>query len=243
MQMSAPRLSSARSHAFSLIEILVVIGIIALLVGILFPTLASAREAANRTKCLSNMRQIMVAFTMYLNENGGRFPRPSQNAVQTPEDWLHFQTGRDPEQGAIAKYINKPFSHALFRCPSDDIDTHRSYAFNGIPVVYRYSYTVNEAICRILWHGPTLRIGQVRNPAEKILLVDESSTTIDDGCWAWQPSMGGGANVMSNRHDRKSERSTDPRFGRGNVAFVDGHVSYILRNETFDPRYYDPLRR
>jgi type II secretory pathway pseudopilin PulG len=57
-----------------LVELLVVIGIIALLIAILLPALQKARDAANRTACLSNMRQLAVAFVMYTNDNKGAFP-------------------------------------------------------------------------------------------------------------------------------------------------------------------------
>src|SRR5438067_1113947 len=66
--------SFRRRCAFTLVELLVVIGIIAVLISILLPTLASAREAANRAVCLSNLRTIGQMLIMYANENKGKVP-------------------------------------------------------------------------------------------------------------------------------------------------------------------------
>src|SRR5690349_16522554 len=62
---------SARRRAFTLVELLVVIGIIAVLIGILLPALTRAREAGNRAACLSNMRQMYNYIKMYEIGNNG----------------------------------------------------------------------------------------------------------------------------------------------------------------------------
>ncbi len=66
---------SKQTKGFTLVELLVVIGIIALLISILLPSLNRARETANRVKCASNMRQIGQALLLYSNENRNAYPR------------------------------------------------------------------------------------------------------------------------------------------------------------------------
>jgi prepilin-type processing-associated H-X9-DG protein len=232
-------------RAFTLVEVLSTVGVISVLIAMLLPSLSRARAHANRTACLSNMRQLAVAFTLYLNDSGGRFPRPAQHLVPKAEDWIWHQPGRDPECGAIARYASRPFDARLYRCPSDDVAAHvslPSLMLGAPPTRHAYSYSVNEYICRI-WPNQTLRIGQVRNPSEKILLVDESAATIDDGCWAWQPNQGAGRNVLSNRHDRKAENPRSADAGRGNVAFADGHAEFMPRADSYERRHFDPAVR
>lgn len=102
------RLSSARC-AFSLVELLVVIGIIAALIAILLPALAKAREAAQTVNCLSNLRQLGMANTMYINQNKGYFPNagdewPQESFVDvwdllgtvTPASFYTCPTDNDP---------------------------------------------------------------------------------------------------------------------------------------------------
>src|SRR2546423_2035117 len=71
---TARMLRVPRRRAFTLVELLVVVGIIAVLIALLFPVFAKAREQANRTKCLANLRTIGQSMFVYANNNHDRLP-------------------------------------------------------------------------------------------------------------------------------------------------------------------------
>ena len=170
--MSTSRICQSKgnlSGGFTLVELLVVIGIIAILVSVLLPTLSRARENANRLSCLSNERQIATAFFMYTQDNKGWFPCcavfgnglgygggldansmptwPGTSPIQFwngwLEDWVVWR-GRqpsDPVLGSIMKYMGNPGSGKVMTCPSDDV------SYRLIPNAagnYIYSYAMNS---------------------------------------------------------------------------------------------------
>lgn len=101
-----------RKNGFTLIELLVVIAIIAILAGLLLPTLSQAREMGRRAVCLNNLRQLFLAFSMYTQEYDGYCPR----AAEVPS--LHLNA--DPRIcDVLAPYLKSP---RVFQCPSDRED-------------------------------------------------------------------------------------------------------------------------
>ena len=105
---NAPR---QRSSAFTLVELLVVIGIITILIGILLPVMSRARDAANRTKCLANLRTLGQAMVMYANASKGWLP--NMNPANTVND------AAATSEVLVALNRDHIRAAATFHCPSD----------------------------------------------------------------------------------------------------------------------------
>jgi prepilin-type N-terminal cleavage/methylation domain-containing protein/prepilin-type processing-associated H-X9-DG protein len=257
------------ARGFTLVELLVVIGIIALLISILMPALGRARDQANKIKCMSNLRQVMIGFMGYANANrdwcpfGSRADNPG--GVDLPSDWIHYRGGIGGEglwSSAIAPYIGGKGDSVIqiLRCPSDATDNRDE------PGRYPYSFVMNMYYDSrpTFVDFPPVRLSTTRRASEKILLAEENERTINDGFWAPGNYLGqqDPNNVdagwvvnwdwLSIRHDN-SKKEAEPPIGNtgplinlpnldasGQACFADGHVEYITRRQAHSPRYVLP---
>src|SRR5579862_4993311 len=99
-------------HAFTLIELLVVIAIIAILAAILFPVFAQAKEAAKKTACLSNSKQLGLAMMMYCNDNEDTMPGLLAGVTPINGGTIYWI----PYDQQIAAYVK---NWQIFKCPDD----------------------------------------------------------------------------------------------------------------------------
>jgi prepilin-type processing-associated H-X9-DG protein len=215
-----------KSGAFTLVELLVVIGIIALLTGLLLPTVSGARQAAASAACLSNLRQMSAAATDYAVRNGGSYP---------PAQWA------DPADGSVLRgwdfakrggqVIGPGFLWApqpvtsVQQCPSfdgkaqSDGDVYTGYNYNT-------SYIGRGAGERV---PSPARLAQVKRPSRTLLF--------GDGQW----SLGANKYMRSPLHSPSEEPVTYAdgsaaraagtqgfrHRGATNAAFCDGHAESL----------------
>jgi len=211
------------NFAFTLVELLVVIGVIALLIAMLLPALSAARESAKTVACLSNLRQLAVAATNYCNNNGGYFPLAywfeSRPPLVITANW-DFTTIRDTgaqtntvEPGLLWQGATTP---QVQQCPSFDgrsntsADPYTGYNYNTSYIGHGQSESVVAP----------LKASQVRQASRCALFGDgQYAAGADKFMRAPFPNPGDAsftnraAGTQGFRHRRKT-----------NVAFADGHA-------------------
>lgn len=248
-----------RRRGFTLVELLVVIGIIAVLIGILLPSLNRARAAAKGTQCLSNLRQMMTGLIMYADANHGYLPPVNGGNQQYTINGSNWTVAVRWYGGAygptsptmpnvtegifygpaspVARYWG---SASVSGCPSFEESADLGRVGYG-PVAYAYNALAGHQFDKMAQYpGVTFntatgeRLSRIRKADRKAALWDAArvqagNTLIERIPWGY-PSTGYPNNAG------KREPSFHGRHNRmGNVGWFDGHASAV------EPWYFSDL--
>lgn len=185
-----------RINGFSLMELLIAVGMVALLTSICVPVIASVRGAARRTQCASNLRQIGQAMSLYASDHNDLYPLAADAAIRLSgcnhfchDDLTKVAFSIPMLPMAISRYVK---AQEIWRCPSDRGEVVITRPHVSYPSLYdksgvSYYYNVFFALRRV-------QAGR----------IDVDFPLLWDAGWHWHGHWGPG--------------------GRGNVLFEDGHV-------------------
>jgi len=225
----------AARKAFTLIELLVVIAIIALLMALLMPALERAREQGMRTVCMNNLRQLTLAWNLYMDDNDDKI------VCGYMEEGGDFELETGPWSPTGMHYQERPW--ALQDWPQEDLfEDQKIQAIKG-GALYRYTKSIKLYKCPIHLHyeyrtyavvdsmnaapydgGPMLKHRtEIRNPHERAVFIDDSGAT-PMGAWSIYYTKPQWRDEPPNRHG-----------DGGTWGFADGHSEYW--------KWQDPLTR
>ena len=238
-----------RRRAFTLVELLVVIGIIAILIAILMPALSRARDQATRLQCMSNLRNIMQGITMYVSENKTHLPYCNWGDMPSGhQGWLYkvvpgswFPTNPpDPryvDTGVVFSYLKE---YNIFKCP-----LHLERRSNG-PTENMTSYLMNGAVQDYGEFGPTQRITNrvTKFKVEHVILWESGETNLMNNGPPFNDGSSYPGEWLTERHGNSTRLSGGGAKGTGgaSIACFDGHVEWMSTKEYDVQKNRDPAR-
>jgi prepilin-type N-terminal cleavage/methylation domain-containing protein len=214
--------------AFTLIELLVVIAIIAILAAILFPVFAQAKAAAKKTQALSNAKQILLGFNMYVNDNDGVYPEHAQGFATGTETASSFiwngtlnpymknnQLANDPmASNPVASYNNVNFTGEYY-VPVDYKQLALGYNWNftsQLDYACSVDFSAGTPSCQVFFSE-----NQIEFPAQQLLVASSAQRTpaqTGDGFWVSPIHNVDADNGISDRHTGNMSI----------VGFMEGHA-------------------
>ena len=246
-------MSLIRNRAFTLIELLVVIAIIAILAAILFPVFAQAKEAAKKTSCLSNQKNIGTGIMLYLGDNDDtynmlQYYTPTREQIR----WYDMIYPYIKNGDKFAFNGRASGGGGIFNCPSVGNKQEAQYGIHQFIAPESFNGPLNF---------PTRSATAIDQPADKIIMVEKG---LNDGNsswlqyladqWGWTGTVGSPAGTIDGPHydlDQTQNRDCDfgpssvapsyanwgqcsmfPRYRHNkvsNVIFFDGHAKSMAR--------------
>jgi prepilin-type N-terminal cleavage/methylation domain-containing protein len=209
-----------KRKAFTLVELLVVIGIIALLIAILLPSLQRAKDQANRTKCMSNMKQLTTGWLQYATEHKFRIMSSNTGDPDKYADWIGAgNTNAAIEIGKLWPYIQ---AHDVYKCPGD----------TGF---HLWTYSISNFMNGEVQSGgfpPIISLNQVKHSSETFVFTEENDYR--SGVTGYnQNSFMILAPTPGTKPGQEGRWIDFPaNFHKGVcVSFVDGHCIYMKFND------------
>jgi prepilin-type processing-associated H-X9-DG protein/prepilin-type N-terminal cleavage/methylation domain-containing protein len=236
-----------KRSAFTIVELLIAVAIIAILISILFPVIGRARECARRISCANNQKQILLAMLMYSNENRGYLPLPVRSAgglqLGGIQIWMPGQNSAtvtegyyDYQDGTIWPYLglrDPAARQQLFTCPSDPeprttIDGQMrnfSYTFNW--ELYYSPLQIQVAYINRTPIPVGVRVQNIRGTEHKMIVIEPKWPSFESQSflYVWQFLQG------QRGYDKYPGELSDRHSGMANIGMADGHVELVDPNE------------
>jgi prepilin-type N-terminal cleavage/methylation domain-containing protein/prepilin-type processing-associated H-X9-DG protein len=225
-------------RAFTIIELLVVVAVIAILAGMLLPALAKSRSKAQGIFCLNNSKQLVLAWTLYADDHRGRLPynlggdaRSRGVAQRTNLNWVNniltWELDSDNTnlttitEASLGPYANRVTS--IYRCPADNVLSDiqrragwqarvRSYSMNAMVGdagdLSESGYNVNNPD-----YVQFFSLTAIPNPAQVFVFLDEHPDSINDGYFVNKAYYTEWLDLPASYHN-----------GAASFSFADGHA-------------------
>jgi prepilin-type N-terminal cleavage/methylation domain-containing protein/prepilin-type processing-associated H-X9-DG protein len=230
-----------RGDAFTLVEMLVVIAIIAILAGMLLPALSRGKIKAQRVSCMNNFSQLTKCWMMYSDDNDGKLVQSESWYFRPPgnDGWIFGNMSNPAQatnqaliaQGKLFKYNG---SYGIYRCPADRSGIVRTVSMNqwlnGLP------YGDGDSLASYYRYQKVNHLGKPPVSGTAVF-IDEHEDSIDDGSFMIKPGEPGDwqAGFQSMPANRR-------HGGSYVLSFADGHVEAWKLFEPAVRDWQDPDR-